>query len=158
MDLYPRNGKKFLYLVKRMRRNIASLESEAAEYRAALTAVSSPRFDRESVDGGKLPAGLEAKIVKLAEYGRKIFEERDLLTQMRGDARWMVSQLDDPDHQAVLREYFINGHSAKESCAVLEDVSRPWLQSEIREAIPLFCAIYDRWCRENGKWTAEKQK
>ncbi len=144
----PKTGEEFLNQVKSQHKEIKALEDEKKEYWVSVSAIGSPDYEHERVDGGQ-PKGTVDKLIKLEEYGLLIDQQYDKLMSMKILATDMINDIPDSEQRAVLREYYILDSTYR-------DIARQKFMSKSKAGMLLHAAVlsFNRIYRKNGtKWT-----
>lgn len=138
----PKTGEEFLVMVKSQHREIKALEDEKREYWESVSAVSSPDYEHERVDGGQA-RGMPEKLIKLEEYGLLIDQQYNKLMDMKIYATDVINEIPNSEYRAILREYYLLSHSirgiAKESL-----MSKSTVWGRLQSAVIEFNRLYNR--------------
>lgn len=109
----PKTGEEFLVMVKSQHREIKALEDEKREYWESVSAISSPDYEHERVDGGQA-RGMPEKLIKLEEYGLLIDQQYNKLMDMKIYATDVINEIPNSEYRAILREYYLLNHSYRD--------------------------------------------
>jgi hypothetical protein len=150
----PKTGEEFLVMVKSQHREIKALEDEKREYWESVSAISSPDYEHERVDGGQA-RGMPEKLIKLEEYGLLIDRQYNKLMDMKIYATELINEITNSEYRAFLREYYLLSHSiraiAKESM-----MSKSTVWERLQPAVIEFNRVYNR--RKKDKTDTKVQK
>lgn len=138
---YPKSGEAYLENIRSLWRERRSLESALAQKMAEIVSIKSPQLDKERVDGGGINGGIDAKLEQKETLEEKLARKIRELDDARSEAEDLIAFLENPAHRAVLREYYLTGHTLEETGATVGWAWRHVVRIK-DEALAEFEAVY----------------
>lgn len=103
---FPVTGEEFLKTIRKNNPSKRLIDNELAEYKSRMNSISAPPPDRERVDGGGIPSGIDGKLANYEEYRDRLFREANEMQGWYNLAHTWIDEINDELIARILWNYY----------------------------------------------------
>lgn len=138
---FPVTGEEFLKTIRKNNPSKRLIDNELAEYKSRMNSISAPPPDRERVDGGGIPSGIDGKLANYEEYRDRLFREADEMQGWYNLAHTWIDEIEDKTQAHVLWSYY-GLNNSEDKIASIVMFSRQSIYKIRKRGIKRFNDIY----------------